>query len=343
MNDEVKVTAEAQDVAADLGSYRTKERIYMTGGKNVFISWTQGNSRTRDLGRRLPLDTVFIYRHGNLAIRYAKQTLATWRVLRKKSPQVIVIMLPPLPLLLTVWFYARLHGCKLVADMHTGAFNDPRWQWSLPITMRLLRGHTAIVTNAYLANLCEAKSVHAEVLHDPIETSGSGHHKVRPNSVLCPVSYANDEPIDEMMRAARETPELEWVMTGKAPISVKKAAPSNVKFTGFVSDEEFNKLMEESGVVLALTTRPHTMQRAGYEALSFGKPQVTSDFSVLSDFLSGAALYTDRTAADITRCVKAAVLNREELTQEALRIRDLRITEQKDQLAKIITLAGSSW
>lgn len=314
----------------------------MTRGKNVFISWTRGNPRTRDLGRRLPLDVVFVHSEGNLLVRYTRQVLGTWKALRTSAPHVIFIMLPPFPLLVTAWFYSKIHGSRLVADMHTGAFNDPRWKWSLPLTMLLLRGQTAIVTNSFLSTLCREKKVNAEVLHDVIEERGSGNVSRERNTVLCPVSYANDEPIDEILLAAGLTPELKWILTGKAPSDVKKAAPKNVTFTGFVTDAEFEALMESSELVLALTTRPHTMQRAGYEALSFGVPQVTSDFAVLREFLDTAALYTSPDAKNIADAVSTAFAQLETLVKEVVAIRAERIEEQQGQLASIAHLVDDT-
>lgn len=313
----------------------------MLSGTNVFISWTHGNPRTRDLGNRLPLEVIFINRRGNLLIRYIKQAFATWKALSDRSPETVVIMLPPFPLLLTAWVYAKLHGCRLVADMHTGAFNDPKWKWSLPLTLRLLRRQTAIVTNKFLADLCEDKDIRAIVLHDPIEISDRGVFATRGNTVLCPVSYANDEPIEEILEAARATPEVEWLLTGKAPENVQRSAPNNVTFTGFVDNEKFSQLMEEAGLVLALTTRPHTMQRAGYEALSYGIPQVTSDFSVLRDFLGAAATYTGLSGPAIAKSVKASLEQRELRVQEVVRIRGLRMDEQRKDLTDLANFVES--
>ncbi|MBP3037161.1 glycosyltransferase [Arthrobacter sp. zg-ZUI100] len=307
----------------------------MNSGKNLFISWTIGNPRTRDLGRHLGIDVSFVHHKGSLITRYIKQTLATWKLLRAEKPKVVVIMLPPLPLLLVAAIYAKLHRGFIIADMHTGAFNDPRWKWSLSLTLRLLRNHSAIVTNNFLAEICRDKGVRAEVLHDAIESSRTGSFPVKPTSVLCPVSYANDEPIENIIHAAKVTPELDWIFTGNAPEDVKKAAPENVTFTGYVTNDSFNQLMEEAGVVVALTTRPHTMQRAGYEALSFGVPQVTSDFSVLREFLADAAFYTELSGSAIARSVQIAVEQRHKMASDVIRVRGLRMREQQDQLAKI--------
>lgn len=304
---------------------------------SVFISWTQGNPRTRDLARNLTIDAEFVNCKGKLPVRYIRQAVATWKLLQKRQPKVILVMLPPFPLILLVAIYAKIKKASILADMHTGAFNDPRWKWSLPATLWLLRGHTTIVTNEFLADQCRNKGIESHVLHDVIEVRETGRYHEKQNTVLCPVSYANDEPIPEILQAARLTPDFNWVMTGKAPASVMQMAPANVTFTGFVADDYFNQLMEEAGAVLALTTRPHTMQRAGYEALSFGTPQVTSNFPELREFLATAAMYTDLTGKDIARSVESVLQDAQALSQEVQLIRRRRIQEQSQQLDSIAT------
>jgi glycosyltransferase involved in cell wall biosynthesis len=112
--------------------------------------------------------------------------------------------------------------------------------------------------------------------------------------VLFPLSYANDEPVDEILEAARALPSVEFVMTGNAPSAVIDAAPSNVLFTGFLSHEAYSELVQDAALVGALTNRPHTMQRAGYEALERSKPILTTDTEALRHYYGDFAVYADR-------------------------------------------------
>lgn len=305
----------------------------------VFVSWTRGNPRTRDLGKLLGMDVVFIRDSGNVLVRYIKQAFKTSRYIAKHRPRTLMVMLPPFPLLLLVVMLRRILGYQLIADMHTGAFGDPKWAWSRAVSLRLLRGHTALVTNEFLANECDRYGVRAEVMHDPI----SGKELNTPCTeaapkILCPLSYANDEPIEEILGAARRTPRLQWVFTGNAPESVKVSAPPNVVFTGFVTDDGYLELLSESAVVIALTNRPHTMQRAGYEALSFGIPQVTSRFPELQDFLGDAAVYSELVDQEIAIAVTRIINDQDSYRDKARLIRKERIREQDVQLAKVVKI-----
>ncbi|MGP9618390.1 hypothetical protein ACT3S2_15365 [Arthrobacter sp. AOP36-A1-22] len=147
-------------------------------------------------------------------------------------------------------------------------------------------------------------------------------------AIVCPLSYANDEPVDAILDAAASTPELTWVLTGVAPQEVIGRATPNVSFPGFIPRPSYTRLVAEAAVIVALTNRPHTMQRAGYEALMFERAQVTADFPELRDFLGGASLYSGLSSSEITETVRRAFQSRDELQVEAHRVLSTRIEEQ---------------
>nr|WP_223205727.1 glycosyltransferase [Gordonia jinghuaiqii] len=188
----------------------------------------------------------------------------------------------------------------------------------------LLRGGTCVVTNYALQEQCNRAGLDAIVLHDPLPENIQGDAGERsPNEepvALCPLGYANDEPIDELLAAAKDLAAdgIQFRFTGRAPESVKNAAPPNVSFTGYLSDGDYDAELAKCDVVIALTTRDHTMQRAGYEAISAAKPQVTADFTVLRDFHDSAAVYVDpHDRADIAKGVRDALSNASELSGRA--------------------------
>ncbi|MBM7241658.1 glycosyltransferase [Rhodococcus fascians] len=238
-------------------------------------------------------------------------------------------MLPPFPLLLVCWAYCHLTKAALIADAHSGAFNDKKWQWTTRWVLRLLQGHILIVTNKDIAPSAfeEGSKTHAVVLHDALASRPATAQRndvrervqksVRPRYVLFPASYASDEPISNVIAAATLCPELKWVLTGNPKSDIGSACPPNVEFTGFLQENEYDKALDEASVVLALTNRDATMQRAGYEALLAGRPLVASDTSVLKEFHGSSALYTDNTPEDIRDKVRMAVENQFTLEQNS--------------------------
>ncbi|NMM88404.1 hypothetical protein B2J88_29320 [Rhodococcus sp. SRB_17] len=264
----------------------------------MFLSWISYHGRSQELAERLGIEAEFLEpadTQGNLLRRYSSAIRWTVGKLRESDSASIYLMMPPAPALLTVLMF-KGRKRQLVADLHTGFFLDPKWKWFTPIGLRLLRNSTAIVTNEPLRRRCEKAGVRSVVLHDILaDRSKARRSAAEPttNIVLCPLSYASDEPIDELLEAARLCPELTFAFTGRAPQKIKDRAPNNIEFTGFLETEEYLDLLGSSIAVVALTTRDFTMQRAGYEALMYGKPQVTSDFGVLREFLGEAAHYVD--------------------------------------------------
>lgn len=309
--------------------------------RGLFISWTYANGRSRDLAEELGMSARFIRRQSRLGLigRYALQFADTVRVLKAERPAVTILMLPPLPALLAV-LVGIPAGSKLVCDLHTGFFSDPKWSWATRLSLALMRRFDAlaVVTNERLRSLCGERGVDAIVLHDPI-TPRQASANVR-GHLLCPLSYANDEPVSEILDAARLTPHITWVLTGAAPEHVERQAPGNVRFPGYTEDEEYLRLVRQSGGVVALTTRPHTMQRAGYEAFAHGVPHLTSDFPELRNFYGGSARYTDLTPEDIAAEAAALLEHREELQRLLLSIREQRAHEQRQVLGGLKRLVS---
>lgn len=308
----------------------------------IFISWASENGRTVDLAKSLGVPAYFLAVSGRrrLLRRYGRQAFATVKVLRSSRPKQVLLMLPPTPLLVVCALWARGRSDRnLIGDLHTGFFSDPKWSRFTAFGLRLLRPHAAIVTNRHLQGLAETAGVRSVVAHDPL-TDRTSTESPDANTVLCPVSYANDEPIDTILAAAKLTPEITWRLTGRAPDDVVTSAPNNVAFTGFVSDAELVKLFRDSAIVVALTTRDHTMQRAGYEALMSGRPQVTSHFKVLTEFVGAAGRTIDPSRADMlavaVRSIMRDLESWEASTFETLRLRLMEQSSAQDEIRHLI-------
>jgi glycosyltransferase involved in cell wall biosynthesis len=168
----------------------------------------------------------------------------------------------------------------------------------------------------------------SEILNGGREITEISEHPV----VLCPLSYANDEPVDSILEAATLLPDVVFVFTGNAPAWVIRIAPENITFSGYISNDEYWTLLQSSCGVLALTNRDLTMQRAGYEALLAGKPHVTSDFEVLRDFYGQAAIYTQPSGEEIAKSLLEMIQNANELCHAAVNVLAKRSAEQQEAI-----------
>jgi glycosyltransferase involved in cell wall biosynthesis len=248
-------------------------------------------------------------------------------------------MLPPTPALLSVALSRR--DLRIAGDLHSGVFNDPKWSWALGLTLQILKKRgVAIVTNESLARICRQHGVDTIVLHDMIEdfdgpTPGAPRGLEARQYVLFPVTYAPDEPIDAVLSAAAASPDVVFVLTGNAPERHQSSAPSNVIFTGFVSQSEFIALLRNAGAVAALTTRENTMQRAGYEALSASVPLIASSTRVLEEYFGDSAVFTDSSAEGLGNAVREVLRDREERIKRVKNLKALRQTEQAAAIDKL--------
>lgn len=302
---------------------------------HVLISWTRENGRSKDLAKALGIQLVYVFPSGTLPIRYLKSSLSTWRILRSLPPGASAIfMLPPAPLAFVARFARKRDHGHNIYDLHTGFFHDPKWKWATKLCLRLMKGAIAIVTNENLAEMCRRSGLKPIVMHDVLYQREVTNDEVTAN-VVCPLSYSNDEPIGGILDAAAALPAITYVLTGRAPRHITDRAPKNVKFTGFLEAEAYDKLLSSAGLVVALTNRPDTMQRAGYEALIRGVPVVTSQFSVLEDFFEDSALYVSVGERDLVQKIDEGLRNRLALSTRGRLILQKRMDEQVSAIRQI--------
>lgn len=284
---------------------------------------------------------------GPLPLRYLRLWTSTWKYLRSAKPSAVIVMQPPVVALLAVRA-AVGKNVRICGDLHTGTFHDPKWKWSTKLVARLLGGsNLAIVTNDSLAGKVRKQGAEALVLHDLIETYADVESLgafddpaltplVDGKYVLVPITYSYDEPLDELAAATHLAPDVSWVFTGRPPSTFVDACNrANTVFPGFVSREEYLKLLGHANVLLAPTTEEETMQRAGYEAMCAGKALVTSDTAVLKDFFGEAALTVPPQADRYASAVREAAHLQAEFEKRITELRTDRVYEQSKALARL--------
>ncbi len=300
--------------------------------KNVFMTWYPTCRRSDALADALGGVSHLIHyleckQPLYAPFKYVLQSVATWRQLWRDRPDLILVASPPVFAVLIVWSYARLFRVPYVMDAHTGVFDDPRWTWLLPLSRFLARqAAVTVVTNAYLKAQVEDWGARAIVIGDvpvafPDAASaalGKGPHAVVINT------FSQDEPLDEMLMAAAALPEVQFHVTGSvqhARTSWSVTPAPNVRFTEWLSDEDYAALLRAADVVITLTTHDHTMQRGGYEAMALAKPLVTSDWGLLRETFYLGTVHTANTPEAIAKAVTQALSERLRLAAEMRQLR----------------------
>ncbi len=315
------------------------------------VSWIHHHARSQELAQALGAQAVYMpwAWHGQPLVRtvvgWLRSGLTTWRLVRSlPSGSAVVAMAPPVFCPLIVLSAAWRRRVNVAVDLHSGGLNDPKWRWSFGLMRWVIRrAQAVVVTNPDLLEGHETGTTPMLVIQDPFWVGrqaepGPAAATGRPYAVF-PASGAPDEPIDAVAEAAALlAPRIEVVVTGNQP--TRPNAPG-LRLTGFIPYAEFQSLMAHAAVVLALTTREATMQRAAYEGLQLGRPLVCSDSKVLHRVLANAAIFVENTGLAIAAGITEATARGDELKAAGETVKAAIKAEAERGLAAVRALAVS--
>lgn len=290
--------------------------------KVSFITWYPSCRRSDTLAEALGGTSYLIhflsFKQPLFApFKYVLQTLSTWRHLVRDKPQIVLVASPPVFAAFTVWIYCRLSGARYIIDAHTGVFDDSRWTWALPLSRFLSRGaNTTIVTNRHLQRVVQGWGAHSIIIGDvPVHFARASQVNLGPGYHVAVINtFSQDEPLDEILSAAKALPTVKFHITGNLQHSRNvclQSPPSNARFTGWISDDSYADLLRSANVVMCLTTHDHTMQRGAYEAMALEKPLITSDWGLLREIFHDGTIHVDNSADAIAQAVTRALTERE--------------------------------
>lgn len=293
------------------------------GVRASFISWLPHCRRSDAIAARLGGRSHLVHflgyqRPAQAPIKYVLATVATLAKLIRDRPDLVLVATPPVPAALVVRAYCLLGRARFVIDAHSGTFDDPRWRWALPMQRHLSRRAVAtIVTGRHFADEVERWGARALIIGTvPVTFEPAPPAELGPGDHVMVVStFGRDEPIEAIVAAARRTPQVTWHVTGNPARSrvAPEELPANVRYTGWLSDEGYHGLLQAADVVLCLTTRDHTMQRGGYEAMAVGKPLITSDWPLLRRTFDGGTVHVDNSPRSIADAVSLVLTERDRL------------------------------
>jgi glycosyltransferase involved in cell wall biosynthesis len=160
-------------------------------------------------------------------------------------------------------------------------------------------------------------------------------------------SFANDEPIQEIIEAARALADTTtFYITGdNSRISARKLlkwkrSANNIIFTGFLDRTEYINLLEKVDAVLVLTKRDYTMLSGAHEALALEKPLITSDWQPLRQYFVAGTAYVNNSVSEIVNAVKYVQVEKDRMKKEMqilkhqkLKEWEVKVSELKERLS----------
>jgi hypothetical protein len=300
----------------------------------LFVSWARHARVTavaKDIGAKVVIPTPWALKWP-WPLRYLVQAVSTIVVVTAQRPRGVIFTNPPFLTGSVLLMVRRVLHFSLWADCHSGAFNDPRWsRFARPNASMLGRCDGVVFHNSAQANqfgaLCrQYVVVWGWQMIDRRLTAVTNEHADasygKGPGILAPLTYTFDEPVAELLVAAERCPDLKLTLTGSAPAGVRQDAPDNVSFSGWVSDDEYHKLLDACDAVLCLTTRSATMQTTLIEAIEYGKPVVVSDTAVLREWRGddeNAFFVASHSQDDLSTAMRAAVVARPTVIAEERR------------------------
>ena len=315
----------------------------------LVLGWVAHHTRNEGLAAELGGATAYVVwgRRGSPALavlRYMVQFGLTVRELFRRRPVRLVAMVPPFPALAACLAYAKLTGTRLVGDVHTYPLVARTWRPFLGLTAWMLRqGQGAVVTNEANAAVLRRRGVSTLVLDDtPRLAAGREDPPAADLRVVVSASFDPDEPIDAIVAAARLRPAAQVVITGHDQTGRIGGLeiPANVTLTGYLPRADYEALLATATVVTTLTTLDDCMQQAGYEAMAWGRPLVTSDTHELRDYFGSAAVYVDSSAEGIAAGWDRAAAGAAELHRSMVDLGVRKVADRAAEIAPLCKLLG---
>jgi glycosyltransferase involved in cell wall biosynthesis len=310
----------------------------------LFLAWTRTSGRAGDVAAALGGEAVLLHprvpllRHPlSTVVRYAVSTLQTVMVLARHRPRAIVVTNPPLipPLLVATW--CALSRTPFVLDSHPSGFGlkGRAVLARLQVVHRWLarRARAVLVTTPSLAEQVNGWGGHGLVVHEAPVAFPEPRTPAVP-TVLFVGIFATDEPVQEVVAAARLLPDTRFRITGdvaRAPRGLVAEAPGNVTFTGFLGPEQYRSEVASSTLVLTLTTEPESVMRSAYEAVYARVPVVVTDTPALRKTFPYAR-FTDNDASSLTQALTGALQDLPQLRASCEPARAAQLTRWQDQL-----------
>lgn len=319
----------------------------------VMISWApysrMSSTFAQELGGRLFCVHYLRFQSPPVApIKYVLQAVTTLQILFREKPRAIHVQNPPFVSGMVVDWYCRLSGAKFVLHYHSAAF-ESIWNWALPFQKMIARRAVAnIVTNQHWAEVVSRWGGKTLVMVDPfLELPQGKPFPVQPEGfkVAFISTFAEDEPVEAVLEAAREMPDVYFYITGdqrKKPASFFENAPANVTFTGFLDpDREYPGLLRAVDAVMVLTTRDYTLQLGGCEAAAVRKPLITSDWPYLREVFSRGTAFVKDTPDSIQMGIRQVQGDYQRFCEEIALLRGEKQQEWNQRLQLLRELMGT--
>lgn len=296
----------------------------------LWLTWER-QRRNRSMAKRVGASLHELEYRGGTLTRYAVLSWRSIGIIRRERPKVIYFQNPSIVLcfLISTLKFLGLVRARTVGDFHNAGVHPPVAGFLVPWMVRT--NDLTIVSNDNLRQVIEKMGGQAMAIPDPLPEMHATDRTPTQGffDVFFVCSWASDEPIVEVMRAAtlleKSHPDVRIAISGRPKlerVGWQGPVPSNVELTGFLSEADFDARLGSCHAILDLTTRDDCMVCGAYEATSVGVPMILSDNPPTRGYFDGGALFTDNSAADIARQIACMRQQHDALKAAVASLRD---------------------
>jgi glycosyltransferase involved in cell wall biosynthesis len=302
----------------------------MKRGGIAAIMWTQHSPHLEEWARRLDATAYTIHYLGRnhlwlAPFKYIPQAFTTLYVLLRQRPACVHIVNTPVFAPLVVYLYCRLAGVPYVMDVHGHSLISWKWMWAIPLQRFLARRALANIVDkkphrelfvSWGAKIVELERPPVDI---PAQASTEGHADTAAFSITVINTFAEDEPLDVVLDAAHQLPEVQFYVLGnteRAAPALLARAPENVTFTGYIRGDAFWQRLQASDAIMTLTTTPYSLTSGGIEAMALGKPLLVSRQPALVEYFSQGTVFIDHTVDSVVSQIHTLRADFARLSQE---------------------------
>lgn len=315
--------------------------------KIVYITWGNYSSRAESVANVLNAELIFIgktraeknlFISSLLYISYAYQNIL---ILLKLKPNILIITNTTWAVALVNFVYAKIAKIKLVLDSHSCAFDYVFYKYPLFLSKLFAKySSLSLVTNHSHHKLLTEIGARVLILSDiPFEGVFDSIKKINLSHkfnicYICSFSY--DEPYMELIKATSKFEDIQFYITGNYPIvKLNPQDYPHIKFTGYITNEEYRSLLKSTDAIITLTRNEDTMQRAGSESISVGKPLIISGTKMLMNYFKHGAIFVNNTTEGIVEGINILRKNYEFYSSEILLFQKERKKKFVDKLNEL--------
>lgn len=323
----------------------------MNRSRWIWISW-EYHRRSENLVRELGIESYVLTSQRPRWQRHPMFLFQSAMILFRERPEALFVQNPSWFLTLLAIFLRPILGFTLIVDAHNAGvypFEPAHEKYQKIFPVFHSKADLTIVTNQVCAEIVAGHGGRPVILPDalpdldPPESCpalGDGVHI----TFIC--TYASDEPYAEVMAAAADFPAgiTLWI-TGnenRCPDELRNSAPSCVKFTGFLPEEDFVAHLAASDALMDLTTFDDCLVCGAYEGTSLEVPLILSDSPVNRAYFRRGVAYTGNDRTSIARTIGEVVQQLPFMKEEIGELRALLAKEWRSSFDDLLRMIGDA-